>query len=318
MQSRTTSTATVDADKGLAALIDPVGVEAFVGEYLGKQPLLIHGDAHRFASLFSWSLLNEVLASTRFDMHRMRVKGSDGLLNASRYIEPAPQIAPRGNPYRFSAEKLPRVLSDEGTLVIDCFDYYHAPLRRLTGLLEESFHSVTQVNLYMNQTNIRAQSILHWDDHEVFVVQAEGHKKWTLYPSTAPHPVHGLSEPSEPAADGESWSGVLSKGDMLYVPRGWWHQVHASEGPSVHLSFSTRLPSGVSLLDRFVKHLVSTHPAIRRDLPLFGQGSEQDKWLGEFRDAVVTTLDDPVLLRHLIDAERRTPQERPSFSFSSE
>jgi len=46
----------------LAALIAPVSPDEFVSRYWARQPLFCRGSADRFATLLSWTVLNELLA----------------------------------------------------------------------------------------------------------------------------------------------------------------------------------------------------------------------------------------------------------------
>ncbi|MFB7337092.1 JmjC domain-containing protein [Streptomyces adustus] len=318
MDTFNTSHTSVDVDQGLAALVDPIATDDFLRDFLGKAPVLIRGDESRFSDCGTWSVVDEFLASTWFDRHRMRVKGKETLLAPTSYVEPAPQIAPRGNPYRFQPQALKHVLADEGTLVVDCFEYHHVPLRRLIGRLEQTFQAVTQANLYMNRVNADAQSILHWDDHEVFVLQVEGSKRWTLHAPTMPDPVDVFTDPPAPAPESVHWDGVLRKGEMLYVPRGWWHKVRASEGPSLHLSCSVRLPWGGQLLRQLLAHLVTEFPGLRRNLPLEETESGTREWGMLITDAVTRSMKDPALIDLLLKASRQAPAARPSYAFALE
>ena len=93
-----------------------------------------------------------------------------------------------------------------------------------------------QANAYVTPRGERGLGV-HYDTHDVFVLQVAGHKRWTLY-----EPVFELPLPSQPwsAADGaagdEQLSVDLSPGDCLYVPRGVPHLAQSLEGVSAHLT----------------------------------------------------------------------------------
>ena len=66
----------------------------------------------------------------------------------------------------------------------------------------------------------------HWDTHDVFAVQLIGRKRWRVFAPTfvLPLPRQGSKEhkqecPAEPVFD-----VLLEAGDVLYIPRGWWHE----------------------------------------------------------------------------------------------
>jgi ribosomal protein L16 Arg81 hydroxylase len=83
----------------------------------------------------------------------------------------------------------------------------------------------------------------HWDTRDVFAVQLLGRKRWILHKPTLELPLYTQQSrdyehlypcPSEPYMD-----VILEEGDILYVPRGWWHSpVPIGEG-SFHLAVGT-------------------------------------------------------------------------------
>ncbi len=97
----------------------------------------------------------------------------------------------------------------------------------------------------------------HFDERQVFVVQLAGAKRWWLAPNPAiSKPRHGYHPPAPPhpelLAAGQpqvdlEWpmeptiEVLLSPGDVLYCPRGWWHRTEAL-GRSVSLSVGLEHP----------------------------------------------------------------------------
>ena len=72
-----------------------------------------------------------------------------------------------------------------------------------------------------------------------------GEKRWQLFPPTLPLPLsHQTSQqlqheaPTIPSAD-----YVLREGDVLYIPRGWWHNVIPLNVDTLHLSVGTYGPT---------------------------------------------------------------------------
>ncbi|UXU87230.1 cupin domain-containing protein [Burkholderia sp. S-53] len=72
----------------------------------------------------------------------------------------------------------------------------------------------------------------HWDTHDVFAVQLIGRKRWRVFEPTVPLPMphqtskeHKAECPTEPVFD-----EILEAGDVLYLPRGWWHEAVPLQG----------------------------------------------------------------------------------------
>jgi ribosomal protein L16 Arg81 hydroxylase len=52
------------------------------------------------------------------------------------------------------------------------------------------------------------------------------------------------------------WDGVLSPGQILHVPRGWWHTVRGVGGWSMHLTFGVTRATGMSWMRWFLDQLI--------------------------------------------------------------
>ncbi|WP_407412186.1 JmjC domain-containing protein [Acinetobacter sp.] len=84
----------------------------------------------------------------------------------------------------------------------------------------------------------------HWDTRDVFVMQLKGKKLWRLH-----KPNYELPLPTQQSKDMEhivtcpktnpDFEFLLEEGDLLYVPRGWWHDPVPCGERTVHLSVGT-------------------------------------------------------------------------------
>ncbi|MFC9326835.1 JmjC domain-containing protein [Kitasatospora sp. NPDC057015] len=285
---------------GLAGLLHPLTEPEFLRHRLGTEPVLIRGEDERFRGLFGWDDLNEILAAHRADATRTHLVRSAGGIALATCSRPVPQLAPRGRPSRLDPELLQQALAAGATLVVDGIEEMHAPLRTLVAGVERSLGALVQANLYANLGGAAQGFHTHWDDHDVLVLQTEGAKHWDLHPPTLDHPVGVLSDPPRPAEGVTSWSGELTRGDVLYLPRGWWHTVRAVPGrPSAHLTLGSRLPSAGDLLRRLLVRLAVEQPAVRRDLPRFADERTAADWYAQLRGALTDAVAEPGLLEKL-------------------
>lgn len=94
--------------------------------------------------------------------------------------------------------------------------------------------------LFMTR-NVEPSFPAHYDAANVLALQLRGAKRWGIFEQVTPlpendlavKPVHGFAEEQGRYID-------LTPGDVLYVPRGMIHHVHAIDTPSVHISFGIR------------------------------------------------------------------------------
>lgn len=80
---------------------------------------------------------------------------------------------------------------------------------------------------------------MHWDGHDVLILQLRGSKRWTLL-EPAIQPPHRFKFGPESAslfAKLEPRDARLRPGDFLYLPKGLPHQARTGAGASLHLTF---------------------------------------------------------------------------------
>lgn len=207
-------------------------------------------------ALFDWNRLNDTLAAQRLDRARLYLSGAErhAARTASGQIDPA---------------RLTHALRSGATLILNAAQDASPGLRDLCESLAVEFTCVCQANLYACWRS-RPGFDVHWDDHDVIVVQAEGRKLWALYGATREAPlIQGDPPEHRPPAQAEQ-EFHLEAGDVLYVPRGVWHAAKGVDEPSLHLTIGLTRRTGADFLHWLADTLVED-AAVRRDLP-FEQG----------------------------------------------
>jgi lysine-specific demethylase/histidyl-hydroxylase NO66 len=111
--------------------------------------------------------------------------------------------------------------------------------RAANNLALELDHPV-QINAYLSPAAARGLE-LHFDFHDVFVLQLDGRKRWRVWdplPRTR-NPIRGGATIDSPTFDelGEPLLDLtLERGDCLYLPRGFPHAAETVEAASSHLT----------------------------------------------------------------------------------
>ncbi|UQX05382.1 cupin domain-containing protein [Streptomyces sp. RerS4] len=107
---------------------------------------------------------------------------------------------------------------------------------------------------------------------------------------------------------------VLTPGDLLYLPRGWWHAVSADQGTaSLHLTFGLAMQTGAEFLGRLCDDLRAS-VTVRADVPRFGTPEERANYLAAVRKDVLAALDDPAALDRWERSLDATHPGRPRLS----
>lgn len=258
-------------------------LDSVIAEYLDHYKLtecyaVRAGIVGSFSSerIFGWRDLNLVLSSSRLTPPRLRFAHQDipnDELNAF-YTE---TVARRGISIpHIDGSVFHNLLRRGATLVLDAVDEFDPQLREIVRSYARTFISIPQVNLYACFGDDPGFG-LHWDDHDVFIFQVGGRKHWKIYGPTREAPCYKDVE-SPPALSGDVqpyFDQVIEPGQILYVPRGHWHDVLGINEPSLHLTLGITHPTASDLLFWLADDL-KTHPEVRRDLPLFDREMQKE------------------------------------------
>lgn len=105
-----------------------------------------------------------------------------------------------------------------------------------------------QVNTYLT-TGDAAGFDVHWDDHPTVIVQVAGSKWWEVRGPSRVAPLYRDTDPNVEPPDAVVWSGVLRAGEVISIPRGWWHSAtrtgHDDDRLSLHLTFGMTPHTGI-------------------------------------------------------------------------
>lgn len=275
----------------LAALL---GQDEFLAQVLHRHYRHVPGALPNLGKLITWDDLNTVLATHRMDPPRLRLSMDGEMLPQHRYTTPV--ITRRHTVWqRHHPAELHARLAEGASLVIDAVDQLHPGVGRAAMELERWLRTGVQANLYASWT-AREGFGVHWDDHDVIVMQVDGLKRWKLYGPTRTAPMYKDTEEPEPPPSEPLTELVLRPGDLLYLPRGWWHSVSASEGVhSLHLTFGIQTTTGAQLVSWLADEL-RRHEVLRADLPVHASGRTQAAYLAQLRKEVTAALEDPELI----------------------
>jgi len=126
------------------------------------------------------------------------------------------------------------------TVVLQGLHLTDPSLARFANNLALELDQPIQINAYLSPAASQGLD-LHFDYHDVFVVQLEGTKRWRIW---APNdrtrdPIggrHAIARPTFDELGDPMLDLVLEPGDVLYVPRGYGHVAETTERASAHLT----------------------------------------------------------------------------------
>lgn len=309
-----------------AALIAPVPVERFLADHYGKRPLHIRadGDTERGA-LVGWARLNALLA--------MRLHWSEAhirLLIDGREIAPSlfmEEISTLdGRLRRASPAKVDHYLGLGASLVASGVHHISPEIAEAAAALSRQFAASAEANIYCSFQGVQAFPT-HFDSHEVFAIQGEGEKLWRIYSGRSPLaldksvPKAVLQERMEAARGEIQLEALMRPGDLLYIPRGFFHDAEASSAESLHLTLAVSPRSGRSLF-RLLDLAAARDPAFEAWLPdaREAEGEPLRRHLDALAGRLAEIMRSPAFLDAVAEEQRkqRRPLARPALPARAE
>ena len=141
------------------------------------------------------------------------------------------------------------------TLVFQGMHRYWEPLALFCRQLEQSLGHPVQANAYVTPRGSRGFDA-HEDEHDVFVLQSHGAKRWQV------HERHDLPPTRPPLID-----SAIGAGDSLYIPAGFPHAASTQKDASVHVTVGILSLTWGTVLSEAVK-LTAGDLLVDEPLPL--------------------------------------------------
>jgi len=296
----------------LEHLLSPLTVDEFLTNFWGQTFKHVPGAPDKFCHLLPWQTLNEALEQHRLDFPRIRLTRDGERLQPRSYISHSNSGRKRVAVPRLRYDKLTQELNSGATLVLDAVDELFESLRALAEALELFFHERIQINAYASWRTSRGFD-LHWDDHDVFILQVTGRKHWKVHGMTLAYPLAG--DPKEPKpTEPPLWDHILETGDLLYIPRGFWHVAYPLNEPTLHLTVGVHNRAGLDLL-RWLVNRMRSREIFRQDLPRFASRETIQAHLVQMREELLSEWGDDILNRYFADLDE-SAISRPRLSLA--
>jgi bifunctional lysine-specific demethylase and histidyl-hydroxylase NO66 len=223
------------SDRSEGALARCVGdVDRFFSETWEKAPLLQRQrEPGGFDDLLTLGDVDFILTTTWLRTPAFRLVQDGKPLDEGSYTKWA-GVGSRGAYGTVDPGKVYSLFHGGATVVLQAMQRYWAPLARFIRDLEVTLTLPAQANAYITPPGSRGLAV-HYDTHDVFVLQVSGSKSWQIYKPVIESPL-----PSQHSIEGEITAPVLEAdlepGDMLYIPRGWRHAATAQAAASAHMT----------------------------------------------------------------------------------
>lgn len=283
----------------LESLLDPMPLDQFLRENWTTRGVVLRGqDRDGFRSLFSWDQLNHLL-----NFHRLRFGEEIRLAAIGKKISGQPE----------TADEWIKHCQDGYTLIINQLQRRIPAIAELATAIERAIGHRSQVNMYCSWPEQQGFD-QHHDDHEVFILQIEGTKRWVVSEETYKYPLDKYNNVSVDTGEPKGPPYIeteLRPGDVLYIARGHWHYAVAGDEPSLHLTLGVTCRTGVYWLKWLADELMDEEEW-RRNLPpvVGGDTAELADHVRGLMDRLVALAGDEQLVKAYLANHLTTQDSR--------
>ncbi|HKI03009.1 MAG TPA: cupin domain-containing protein [Thermoanaerobaculia bacterium] len=250
----------------LESLIDPVSTRKFLEEHWGKSLLIVRRHSpDYYYKLFSLADVDVCLMAAAHSsgniLHVIAAQGSSRSTTLTTVSE-------------VSKDALYSAFLSGDTLRLIGVEKFWPPVHLLTTALQQALDATAGVNFFLTPAHSQAFP-LHFDNTDAFIVQLAGSKRWQIWEPTYERPLDSrLSErhvSSRMEKDETKLTlledFVLESGDVLYMPRGFYHKAIAIDEHSLHLTISLHPISWADFFKRAFELTALDNPELRENLP---------------------------------------------------
>jgi len=291
-------------------LLEPVTVDDFFDSYFDKQPLHIKGDPAKAADVCNWQSFDELIHKTGiWSDQTFKMVIDTERVPANAYCASSPGrdgmsvLAP-------VSDKVQKQLDSGASIVLDLVETLTPGIRSVTNALEMALAARINCNAYYSQHQRQAFPS-HFDSMDVFALHIEGTKVWRVYTGRFEDPLErpGFDHTSFSPDYHEKKKGDLlmevhmEPGDLLYLPKGWYHDALASSDACLHLSFGTSQPSGLNFMTWLARGL-DQFPAFRKPMPPHDDIAAYDAHVAMLKQEFLKVLERPDVVGQFREDQR--------------
>jgi len=261
---------------------------------------------------FSWSDLDDALYGWEPQERQINLF-KNGPVPAEQFTET--YVDANDQRTRIVKDVLYKFLKDGATLVLNKLQLHSPVIHDYCMNLAQFIGEKTNANAYAAFGGDGSFG-KHWDTHGVFVLQLIGRKHWRVYAPTFEQPLahqksthHKADCPKEPVLD-----TILEAGDLLYIPRGWWHDALPMEGqPTFHIAVGTFPIKVIDYLFWLCSNKLTEHIGGRQSLNAY---SDIQTPIANVTEKLSELLSDPIMLQEFQQAVHEQQRVRSRFNIA--
>ena len=155
------------------------------------------------------------------------------------------------------------------SLVLDDIIYLSNEIKTFAKDLQRITLGKCEANLYLSMKSHQAFGP-HFDTHDVFALHCDGEKVWNIYEALEDNPINHPIFKSNVEERAKKAGKIIEKvvmkpGDLLYIPRGKFHDALASKSGAIHIAFGINYMKPIDIIQLIWNELI-TNSYLRSDI----------------------------------------------------
>lgn len=286
----------------------------FGKKYIHKREFI--NDANSVVSL---EILDDMLSKSNiWNNKNFKMMLDQKTLNFNDYSSLSIDITGSNN--RPDVDKVQRLVSKGASIILNDIEKYNINLLKISDELQKLTQGRCQGNLYFSMASHKAFGP-HFDLHDVFAFHFEGEKVWNIYEniedSPINHPVFNISSEERINRAGKLVDQVtLKPGDLLYIPRGQYHDALASKNGAIHVAFGLTYFKPIDLMSSLWEKFILNN-FMRQDIQLKPNKNDLRVILDKFSKEIADVINSEETLETLNTNINNWPYKIKEYSVKS-
>jgi len=270
-------------------------------------------------SVVSLEILDDMLSKSNiWNNKNFKMMLDQKTLNYNDYSSLSIDVTGSNN--RPDVDKVQRLVSKGASIILNDIEKYNTNLFKISDELQRLTQGRCQGNLYFSMASHKAFGP-HFDLHDVFAFHFEGEKVWNIYEniedSPINHPVFKISSEERIKRAGKLVDQVtLRPGDLLYIPRGQYHDALASKNGAIHVAFGLTYFKPIDLMSSLWEKFILNN-FMRKDVQLNSNKNDLRIILNKFSKEISDILTSEETLEILDINIKNWPYKIKEYSIKS-
>jgi len=225
-----------------------------------------------------------------------------------------------GNNYRPDVNKVENLVARGASIILNEIEKHNKNLLKIADDLQNLTNGRCQGNLYFSMASHQAFGP-HFDLHDVFAIHFEGEKVWNIYENIEKnpinHPVFKLSSEDRKKRAGNIIDQVtLRPGDLLYIPRGQYHDALASKNGAIHIAFGLSYFKPIDMMTTLWEKFI-INDFMREDIGIRPSENEVKKSLLRLSNEISNVINSEEAINDVTKNIKQWPYQIKNFSLKS-